>query len=38
MCEAAIDIAISYMESISKEYESSVLKILWAYAEKSKEA
>lgn len=35
MSEKAIRIAVEYLRQISGMYESSVLKILYAYAEKS---
>lgn len=38
MSEEAIRIAAEYMRRIAARYESSVLKILYAYAEKSKES
>lgn len=36
MSERAIQIAQEYMQEIDPKYESSVLKILYAYREKSK--
>lgn len=36
MCEEAVSIACEYMSEISPKYQSVVLKILYAYYEKSK--
>lgn len=36
MSEEAINIAVEYMRRIAPMFQASVLKILYAYAEKSK--